>query len=208
MLRKRRTTRLISALIAAGGWCAGSAAGVQEFTSRAAWEAAVGGSFTTIGFTEYADGTIITDQYDSLGITFTDSNDSIVYAPPSFLNDSIGLGGGSIITLSFANVQYWVAVDYPGALDFELYRRGELVYASGPFGLSGAGHYAGIVSSVPFDTVILDDWFDEYVFIDDLHFGVPGPTALGAMLVGAGLVRTQRRRPSPIDGNEGKGGVG
>ena len=63
-------------------------AGVTEFTDRAEWEAAVG-VFSTIDFTQFPQGTIITDQYQDLGVLFTDGNDSIFFSN-GFPNDGAG----------------------------------------------------------------------------------------------------------------------
>ena len=51
-------------------------AGVIEFTDKNDWIAAVQ-QFTTIGFTGFPDHTFITDQYEELGVLFTDGNDNI-----------------------------------------------------------------------------------------------------------------------------------
>jgi hypothetical protein len=180
-----------------------SLAGVQGFTERAAWEAAVGGEFTTIGFTEYPDGTIITDQYAHLGVSFTDGNDYIAESS-SMANDGVGLAGGSIITLAFPEPQAWLAVDFPGALHFELYRDGQHVYSSGNFGLSGKGLFAGLLSDVPFDEVVLNDWAEtiSFVVIDDFHFGVPAPSALVTLFAAPALTRGRRRSSCSSEGNE------
>jgi hypothetical protein len=179
------------AIIAVVTQGASSQAGVLEFTDKEDWFAAVG-SFTTIDFTGYPDGTFITDQYSDLGVIFNDGDDNILYAPGGFLNDDWGLDGNPAIHLSFLTPQAYIAADYPGALQMQLFREGELVYTSSEFGFSGPGHFAGLVCSEPFDEAIIFDWFDEAVFLDDLHFGVPAPGAL--WLLGLAALRPARRR--------------
>ena len=88
-----------------------------------------------------------------------------------------------------------IAVDYPGGMQFELYREGELIYTSSEFGSVGAGLFAGLVSSEPFDEVLLNDW-DPWlqVFIDDLHFGPPIPAPSVLAVLAAGLLAPRRSR--------------
>ena len=170
-------------------------AGVIEFTDRAEWEAAVG-SFTTIDFTGFPEFTIITTQYQDLGVTFTDGDDSTTFIPSAFLNDGWGLFGGfdGDIDLSFETPQRWIAVDFPGDVRIFLFSGGELIhfgtFSAGP---DGSGGFGGLVSSQPFDSVALLDPIDDFVFIDDLHFGVPAPASIGILAL-AGIWHSRRRR--------------
>ncbi|MCH8150741.1 MAG: hypothetical protein IH830_00025 [Planctomycetes bacterium] len=191
----KTTTGLIAAAIMA--WLGnGQALGgfVEEFTDKAEWISAVG-RFTTIDFTGFPDGTFITDQYADLGILFTDGNDNIFLSDNAFPNDGAGLFGGGFtpIAVSFDTPQAWIAVDFPGAVQFELFREGELIYTSSLFGGGGVGFFAGLVSSELFDAAVILDPDDQSVFIDDLHFGVPAPGAI-ALLALASLFSTRRRR--------------
>ena len=96
-------------------------AGVIEFTDKDEWIAAVG-PFTTIDFTDYPAGTVITDQYADLGVLFTDGNDNIFCCDETYLlNDGAGLSGNfpplsPDFHLSFPIPQRWLAVDFPGAI--------------------------------------------------------------------------------------------
>ncbi len=170
-------------------------AGVIEFTDRAEWEAAVG-SFTTIDFTGFPEFTIITTQYQDLGVTFTDGDDFTRFIPSAFVNDGWGLNGGigGDIDLSFETPQRWIAVDYPGVVRIFLFSGGELIhfgtFSAGP---DGSGGFGGLVSSQPFDSVALLDPIDDFVFIDDLHFGVPAPASIWILAV-AGIWHGCRRR--------------
>ena len=170
-------------------------AGILEFTDRAEWEAAVR-SFTTIDFTGFPEFTIITTQYQDLGVTFTDGNDSIDFND-AFLNDGVGLRGGSFddIEISFTTPQAWIAVDFPGVVRIFLFSDGELIHFStfgaGPDG----GGFGGLVSTEPFDSVVLTDPLDDFVNIDDLHFGVPAPASIWILaLAGIWHGRCRRRR--------------
>ncbi len=169
-----------------------SYADVTEYEDKFNWEAVVG-EFTTIDFTDYPSNTVITDQYLDQGILFTDGDDII--AVGSYFNDSRGLHGDGIITVVFIEPMNWIGVDYPGAVKYELFNDGQLLYASSDFGEYGAGHFAGLVSSVQFDKVILSDWVDGYVAIDDLHFGafVPGAGS-GILLIFYGVFGRRRHQ--------------
>ncbi len=158
-------------------------AGVQEFTDKDEWIDAVG-KFTTIDFTGFPEGTFITDQYADVGVLFTDGNDTINVSDV-YLNDGSGLRGSGIITLAFDLPQAYIAVDFPGFLTIDLYSRGELIYASRMFGVGGAGNFGGLLSSQLFDAAVLSDPADGFVFIDDLHFGVPAPGTLTLLALGA-----------------------
>ncbi|MCH8152483.1 MAG: hypothetical protein IH830_08940 [Planctomycetes bacterium] len=166
---------------------------VEEFTDKDEWMAAVG-DFTTIGFTGFPDGTFITDQYADLGVLFVGGNENIFVNDFLFPNDGAGLddGGFTPIAVSFDTPQAWIAVDFPGLVQFELFREGELIYTSSEFGVGGVGNFAGLVSSELFDLAVIDDPSDSSVVIDDLHFGVPSPGAL--WLLGLSALRPRRRR--------------
>ncbi len=189
----RKTTGLMVAaalLVCSEG--TGALGGVWEFTDSLEWQAAVG-PFTTIDFTGLPNGTFVTDQYAELGILFTDGND-FIHMSGSHVNDGWGLGGNEAIHLSFDTPQAWIAVDFPGGLKIELFKDGALIYTSGNFGLGGTGNFGGLLSSQPFDGVVLTDWIVGDVFIDDLHFGVPAPPTLALLALASLFSRCSRRR--------------
>jgi hypothetical protein len=103
--------------LAAGTW---ARADVIEFTDRDEWIAAAG-SFITIDFTGFPEGTPITDQYSDLGVTFTGGLEHIALSDYSFPNDGAGLQSSfADIQAEFATPQFWIAVDFPGLIQFEL----------------------------------------------------------------------------------------
>jgi hypothetical protein len=161
---------------------------VTVFGDRAEWEAAVG-PITTLDFTGFPNGTFITDQYADLGAIFTDGNDSIRFNT-SFQNDNWGLDGNGDIAVTFDTPQLWVAADFPGFLGFRLLFQGEIIHESG-HGNPGDGWFVGLVSTEPFDSILMRDPGGE-AEIDDLHFGVPAPGAL--WLLGLAALRPARRR--------------
>ena len=165
--------------------------GVIEFIDKDKWIAAVG-DFTTIDFTGFPDGTFITDQYADLGVVFTDGNDSVA-VNEGFLNDGSGLDGNPSIHLSFDVSQIYLAVDFPGDVQIDLFNGNELL-SSSVFIAGGFGNFAGVISSQRFNAAVISDPILGDVFIDDLHFGVPAPPTLGLLVLAS--VFGRRRRDS------------
>ncbi len=164
---------------------------VTEFIDKDAWIAAVG-TFMIVDFAGFPPGTFITEQYAGLGIHFTDGNDSI---PPFgqflFPNDGWGLDGNGNINVSFDSPQLWIAVDYPGFMQFELFWQDQLVYTSSLFLPGGIGNFAGLLSNDLFDAARIIDPGGQAA-IDDLHFGVPSPGVIALLALG-GLHHRRRR---------------
>jgi hypothetical protein len=181
------------------GFCSPAGAGVQEFEDeeRPLWFDAASdlGPITTIGFSEFGDGVLITEQYAHLGVHFTFlGNFTIGESFSVFPQDGWGLDGNTMIRLEFDDVQSGIAFDFPGAAEVDLFRDGELVHDSSRFGGSGAGRFGGVVG-IEFDLAIIVDWTGDQVFLDDLHF-VSVPVPGGLTLVGMLLALPSRRRPS------------
>jgi hypothetical protein len=170
-------------------------ASVTEFTNFSQWQAAIG-PHTTVDFTGYPEFTIITTQYSSLGVTFTDGND-FIFLSPDFQLDGAGLFGNVAdpIRLSFSFPQTSIGVHYPSGIRYNLYSEGQLVYTSSFFFASFTG-FAGLTSNTPFDSVVLINPLSGFAFIDNLYFGVPGPGALALMVVAAAWPGARRRRTS------------
>ena len=188
-----RGSRLIVVL---GLWvCCEATAGVVEFHDKDEWIAAAG-SFTTIGFDGYPSGTVITNQWEDLGVLFVDG----IYTTGgvdriTFPEDGWGLDGNGNIVLEFAEPMSWIASDFPGRLQIELYEDGQLFYFSGIFGVGGVGNFGGLVSDQLFDMAVLMDITVGFeAEIDDLHFGRPVPGAGAIGLLAVGLLGVRRRR--------------
>jgi hypothetical protein len=140
------------------------------------WKAAVGFEFTTIGFFELGPPPqFITDEYIEQGLLFTDGNDNT--AGPgcmSYVLDCWGLQGNGPINITFTEPRYWVAAHFPGDLGFDLFIGKTMIYTGGDFGQPGAPpHFAGLVSTEPFDRVKLYRHKTPSSFIDNLYFGGP-----------------------------------
>ena len=194
MRLRKTTTGLIAAAIMA--WPGnGQALGgfVEEFTDKDEWIAAVG-QFTTIGFTGFPHGTFISDQYADLGILFTDGADVILCcSKDTFPEDGAGLDGNQQIDLLFDTPQAYIAVDFPGDVQFDLFSGGILFHSS-VFIAGGFGNFGGLISSRLFDAVVISDPVFGDVFIDDLHFGVPAPPALALLALASLFCARSRRR--------------
>lgn len=166
---------------------------VTEYTNKPAWQSTVGNNYSSIYFTGYPNNTFITTQYSSLGIVFTDGNDSIQLTP-SFITDGAGLTGNNIIHISFSAPMFWIGADFPDALEISLYNQSSLIYTSGKFGGGGVGFFGGLVSTNPFDSVVLLKPAGGDVSIDNLHFGPPIPAPGALALLGAACFFGRRRR--------------
>ncbi|MHC5016889.1 MAG: hypothetical protein ACYTGM_20745 [Planctomycetota bacterium] len=153
--------------------------GVVEFTDKDEWIAAVG-AFTTLTFTEFPDSTLITDQYEELGVLFTDANDTITCCDElKYPNDGSGLDGNGTIHLAFLAPQAYIGIEFPGTAGFHLFSQGELIYSTADYFSGGPGTFVGLLSTDFFDEALLT--FDPVlasIRIDDLHFGVPSPATI------------------------------
>ena len=158
-------TRHMLTALAGAAIAAPAPAEVEVFFDIEEWKAAAGET-ATITFTELPYGTLITDQYADLSVIFADGNDTI-HVSAGYVNDGFGLNGHGDIRLSYTTPQYSIAVDFPGALTFELYLKGELLYRSPDYGTGPL--FVGLISTEPFDGAILVDPSMGYQFIDDLH---------------------------------------
>ncbi|MCI0365761.1 MAG: hypothetical protein L0219_18030 [Phycisphaerales bacterium] len=193
----RWTSLHIAAVFGTISFGSPTSAQVAEFTNRSEWFAAIGGleQSQTISFLEYPQGTLLSDQYANLGVTFPDGNDFILNSSAYVID---GAGATSLlgpITLEFDQPRTSIGVHFPGALVIKLYSGDELVYTSTTFGSSGAGFFGGIVSTQPFDSALLSDPSGD-VSVDTIHFGlpVPAPGGLAFLSIAALLARRSRRR--------------
>ncbi len=152
------------------------------------------GDVTTIDFTGFEKGTLITDQFEELGVIFNGVNHFIDQSDGAY-EDGWGLyrvGEFSPIDISFTTPQRWIGVDFPGDIQFELFSKGQLIYTSSGFTDEGdPPGFGGLISTELFDAVHITDPLGD-VFIDNLHFGVPAPGTLA--LLGLTIVLPKRRR--------------
>jgi len=171
-----------------------SAANVQEFLDFDEWQNAAG-DFTFIGFTEYPQGTILTDQYADLGITFPEANATVVESEFLFEDGhALGVDGPSgfdNIWVEFEEPVTAIGATFPGFLQIELFYDGKAINIPDPWG----GGFLGLVSTEPFDSAILVDPLGS-TFIDNLYFAppIPSPGVLGGFAIAALCFHRRRRR--------------
>ena len=194
-MRKASTTVLV-ALVSHVTVAASHAGIVTEHIEFDEWSA-LAGDVTAVTFTEYPAFTVITDQYADLGVIFTDGNDFVGVHGTSVI-DSHWLSGSDSdsITVQFDAPRRAVGAHFPGVLFFELYNGDQLLYVSTQFPDIFSHTFAGLVSAIPFDRVVLASWLlVPTATIDNLYFGppVPAPGILTVMAAGF-LLRNKRRR--------------
>jgi hypothetical protein len=182
---------------------------------RASWRAAAGGAPTTLTFEGFANGTVITDQYASDGVTFSQAgaaffqdgvnSDGWLFRPH---HESLGQpspaeagvrGNLSELTHAIGLDQFALS----GGAVVTLYRNGvELSTTTSPQYYGEAGldwPFWGVVSSEGFDAfwvrpVQLEpgypgQYFNNYIVIDTLMLStVPGPGVVGLAVLASGAL--------------------
>ena len=184
---------LLAVLVPAGT----SAAGFQLLFDKPSWEASVP-SYTALTFKDIDPSEYVTDQYADLGVTFLNGDDYVEYSAIGYPQDGWGLHGNATIHLVFDFDIYAVGVWHPGYMGLKLYDDGQLVFSYPFFPGGGNNWFGGVVGDVPFDEVVIYDFFDSYVYADDIYFApVPAPAAwlvVAAAMAGPCGGRGRRRR--------------
>lgn len=167
-------------------------ADVSTFDDFGLWQAAAG-EFTTITFTEFTPD-LVTDQYAELGVLFTDGNDLNIPGPTGFPLDGWGLwgGGDDTITIEFSQLNYSLAMHYPGGVAVQLYLEGAPLGEVIDAPTSGYNNFLGLVSNIGFDRALIFDP-DGGLFIDNLYFGPPIPAPAGLALLALAACGGRRR---------------
>jgi hypothetical protein len=168
---------------------------VTVYTNKQQWETAVG-SFSSITFTGFPEFTIITNQFEHLGIVFSDGDDSIDFSA-SFPSDGHGLvsnevGTPGTIGITATGDLHAFGFDFIGYLQVDLLNEGSLLFSSSSYHADFAPFF-GVVSTDPFDEIFARDWHDGTVALDNIHFGPPIPAPHTFVLLGAGLLLSPRR---------------
>jgi hypothetical protein len=187
--------RLISVLFIAAAFRGHQAcAAVEVFFDFTEWQSALT-STTTIDFTGLPNGFGISDQYADQGVLFPPNDTFILHGFSTFPNDGAGLHSGVAsgeIAATLLEPQFGIAFHFAGLMQMELSHEGQAVFLSDIYG-GGVGNFVGFVADSPFDGAVLFDPLDPVAVIDDLHFGVPAPGALGLIAIAA-MVGGRRRR--------------
>lgn len=189
----RRASFILGALAVVGS----ANAVVVNYTNAVDWQTAVD-TYSSISFTSFGAGTALTNQYAGVGVLFDGNTTITAQAPPIFVDGKgidVNNGSSGAINITFTHDMTAFATDFPGAAHYDLFEGNTLVGSSDNYGGSGTGFFGGVVSSVAFNKVAVTDWFDNVVFVDNIHYSnavVPEPASMIAL--GVGLVAVIRRR--------------
>lgn len=172
---------------------------MYRHADRDQWFADSGGidNITTLDFTGFPIATTISDQYSHFGVTFEGFNQ--VVGPSGSFPDGWGLSVYFGNILHFDEPIYSFGTEYLGTYQLELYLGDTHIYTSGWFLEPGLGaDFGGVISTEPFDRVIVYDPFDELSVFDNMYFGppinVPAPPALTLLVFAPMMCRRRRRR--------------
>jgi hypothetical protein len=138
---------------------------------------------------------ILSNQYESLGVTFPDGDDYVAYFEQAsgssdkwFLRDR---WGDLQTTFLFSQPQTAVGFKFGQGHFFKLYSGATMLYSSPEFGTT---QFVGAISTIRFDRMVVSRSGGGPI-VDTVWFGgtVPGPGGLAA-LGGAALLGRRRRR--------------
>jgi len=159
------------------------------------WQAALTRT-TSIDFTGFPNGTVIFAQFEDQGVVFPTQDAFILLGQSIFPDDGAGLHSGIVsgnITMRFLQPQYGIGTHFIGDSQIDLFAGGALIYSSLGWN-EPAGTFIGYVSDQPFTEAVISAVGTVPInVIDDLHFGVPAPGALGVFATAA-LTGSRRRR--------------
>ena len=100
------------------------------------------------------------------------------------------------MTIEFDEPLQWIAMDFPGSLQVELYYEDRLFHTTAILGVGGFGNFAGLFSLDAFDKVRLFNQIGGQASVDDLYFGppIPAPEALALAAIAGALASRRWRR--------------
>lgn len=190
------------AALCVAGQALGGLTVVTGAANAAQWFGSAG-AYSTITFTEFPYGTLIAEQYASLGIHFVEPQGNWIYGNgvDGFVQDGWGLQGENSIDMRFDTPMRGLAVYYPGIVKAQFFSGDQLVYSwTQNFG-GGSNKFGGFFGETSFDRVVFKNavnpppWGDTYpVYFDNLYFTtVPAPGAAVLLLGFVPIARGRRR---------------
>ena len=155
--------------------CTGTAsAGATNYFSLDSWVAA-SGPYSSIDFTALPQGTLVTDQYEQLGVNFTDPDGGWVYFTSSFTSDGVGIFGYSMTELTFDTPQHAIGAEALGVWSYRLYSGDTLLFTSQLFS-NQINYFEGLTFTSGFDRVQIVNALTGVGAIDNIYFStVPAP---------------------------------
>jgi len=187
---------MVVGLVVLVRWSSPCGADVVKFEDADAWWDAAG-EVTTIDFTEFEHGDVLTDEYSDLGLTFGDPG-VFVLVGTTFPLDNHGIrsaAGG--FEFHFDGNRIALGFTYPGFFRVRLFDGDRLVGGPTLFNSDRLGQFGGLVSSEAFDRVTITGLLpDDPEFLGDIYFGPVVPAPAAWLVVAGGLVagRGGRRR--------------
>jgi hypothetical protein len=168
-----------------------------DYLERDEWfaDARALGVIETITFTEHPIGPLTTQYEESHGMVETSPGLVQITSGIAFPLDDRGMEAvWSDAILEFDRPMQALAADFPGLFIVEFYWD-EVFLGSAQFeGLGGPGNFSGVISTTPFNRVVMSDSDSDFA-IDDLHFvAVPAPPILLAFAGGLALLGREGRR--------------
>jgi hypothetical protein len=145
------------------------------------------GAFTTLDFIGLSPNEVLSNQYASLGATFTGFGGWDFGGPFSmtlYPQDGFGFIGGSVVEIAFSEPMHAFAAHGGGFFRFQLFSGAQIFHQTDLFGGSSPNQFGGVTSTQGFDRIRLLEIPGDVVDFDNLYFSnaIPSPAA-GAFFV-------------------------
>lgn len=171
--------------------------------------AAAAGSFDTITFGELPPFSLVSTQYQDMGVLFVDTDGNWTEGPEfnPYPQDGFGMDGNKVADIVLLKSANAFGAHFPGILRYRLYSNGVLIHDTDLIGASQYNNFRGVISSdLVFDRVLVTaNPPSGKVFLDNIYIGfvpVPGPAGAAGlwiwMMMGADGRRRVRRQGVPM----------
>lgn len=164
-----------------------------DYTARVAWESAAG-LHQMATFAGLGNGVLVVDQYADVGLNFLDGDD-IVEVSHLHVRDGVGLDCQGAVEIRFDPPARAFACDFPGGAQMSFFSGATLLHSSRDFGGAATDNFGGVVSTSVFDRVVIRDWMDGLLHLDDLRVAHPFSLLVLGRCPGPMTVRTLSGMP-------------